>query len=83
MSSRFKKRRAGIHSCGVGTESLKTTSLGDHKSLRACNPGLFGRQARLSRLENEVLGTEAGLKTLEDSLMRSNDALMEKRRSSV
>ncbi|MGO9121369.1 MAG: IS1380 family transposase [Desulfomonilaceae bacterium] len=33
-------------------------------------------QSRLSRLENEVLGTEAGLKALEDSLMRSNDALM-------
>ena len=33
-------------------------------------------QSRLSRLENEVLGTESGLKALEDSLMRSNDTLM-------
>ena len=40
-------------------------------------------QSRLSRLENEVLGTEAGFQALEDSLMRSNDALMRRRRSNV
>ncbi len=33
-------------------------------------------QSRLSRLENEVLGTEAGLTALENALTRSNDALM-------
>ncbi len=32
-------------------------------------------QSRLSRLENEILGTEAGLKALENALMRSNDTL--------
>jgi len=37
-------------------------------------------QSRLSRLENEVLGTESGLKALEDSLMRSNDALMRRKK---
>ncbi|MGO9571456.1 MAG: IS1380 family transposase [Desulfomonilaceae bacterium] len=33
-------------------------------------------QSRLSRIENEILGTEAGLKALENALMRSNDTLM-------
>jgi hypothetical protein len=33
-------------------------------------------QSRLSRLENEVLGTEAGLTSLENDLTRSNDALI-------
>ena len=33
-------------------------------------------QSRLSRLENEVLGTEAGLTSLENALTRSNDAPM-------
>ena len=37
-------------------------------------------QSRLSRLENEDLGTEAGLKALEDALMRSNDALMKRKK---
>ena len=37
-------------------------------------------QSRLSRLENEVLGTEAGFQALEDSLMRSNDALMRRKK---
>jgi hypothetical protein len=37
-------------------------------------------QSRLSRLENEVLGTQAGLQSLEDSLMRSNDALMRRKK---
>jgi Transposase DDE domain group 1 len=36
-------------------------------------------QSRLSRLENEVLGTEAGLRALEQALMRSNDALMKRK----
>jgi hypothetical protein len=36
-------------------------------------------QARMSRLENEVLGTEAGLTALEDGLTRSNDALMKRK----
>jgi Transposase DDE domain group 1 len=36
--------------------------------------------SRLSRLENEVLGTEAGLKALENVLMRSNDALVRSKR---
>ncbi len=36
-------------------------------------------QSRLSRLENEVLGTDAGLQALEDSLMRSNDTLIRKK----
>jgi hypothetical protein len=33
----------------------------------------------MSRLENEVLGTEAGLTALEDGLTRSNDALMKRK----
>jgi hypothetical protein len=37
-------------------------------------------QSRLSRLENEVLGTEAGLQALEGSLMRSSDALMRRKK---
>ena len=37
-------------------------------------------QSRLSRFENEVLGTEGGLKTLEDGLKRSNDALMRRKK---
>ncbi len=37
-------------------------------------------QSRLSRLENEVLGTEGGLKALEDCLMRSNDALIRRKK---
>jgi hypothetical protein len=37
-------------------------------------------QARMSRLENEVLGTEAGLTALEDGLTRSNDALMKRKK---
>ena len=37
-------------------------------------------QLRLSRLENEVLGTDAGLKALEDLLMRSNDTLMKRKK---
>ncbi len=37
-------------------------------------------QSRLSRCENEVFGTEAGLQALEDSLMRSNDALVRKKK---
>ena len=37
-------------------------------------------QSRLSRLENEVLGTEAGLQALENSLTRSNDALMKRKK---
>jgi hypothetical protein len=37
-------------------------------------------QSRLSRLENEVLGTETGLKALEDALTRSNDALMRRKK---
>jgi len=36
-------------------------------------------QSSLSRLENEVLGTEAGLRALEQALMRSNDALMRRK----
>jgi hypothetical protein len=35
---------------------------------------------RLSRLENEVLGTEAVLTALEKALMRSNDALMKRKK---
>ncbi|MBI5569052.1 MAG: transposase [Desulfomonile tiedjei] len=38
-------------------------------------------QSRLSRLENEVLGTEGGLKSLEDCLMRSNDALIRRKKN--
>jgi hypothetical protein len=37
-------------------------------------------QSRLSRLENEVLGTEAGLTVLENGLMRSNDTLMRRKK---
>ena len=37
-------------------------------------------QSRLSRLENQVLGTEAGLKALEDALRRSNDALIRRKK---
>ncbi len=37
-------------------------------------------QSRLSRLENEVLGAEAGLQALENSLTRSNDALMRRKK---
>ena len=37
-------------------------------------------QSRLSRLENEVLGTEDGLKALENALTRSNDALMKRKK---
>jgi len=37
-------------------------------------------QSQLSRLENEVLGTEAGLQALENSLTRSNDALMRRKK---
>jgi hypothetical protein len=37
-------------------------------------------QSRLSRLENDVLGTEAGLQALENSLTRSNDALMRRKK---
>jgi hypothetical protein len=37
-------------------------------------------QSRLSRLENEVLGTEDGLKALEAALTRSNDALMKRKK---
>jgi hypothetical protein len=37
-------------------------------------------QSRLSRLENEVLGTEAGLAALENALMRSNDTLMKRKK---
>ena len=37
-------------------------------------------QSRLSRLANEVLGTEAGLKALKHSLMRSNETSMRRKR---
>src|SRR5208337_2713630 len=37
-------------------------------------------QSRLSRLGNEVLGTEDGLKSLENALTRSNDALMKRKK---
>jgi hypothetical protein len=37
-------------------------------------------QSRLSRLENEVLGTEDGLRALEAALTRSNDALMKRKK---
>ena len=37
-------------------------------------------QSRLSRLENEVLGTEAGLQALEDSLMRSKETRMRRKK---
>jgi len=37
-------------------------------------------QSRLTRLENEVLGTEAGLQALEDALVRSNDTLMSRKK---
>lgn len=37
-------------------------------------------QSRLSRLENEVLGTEDGLKALEAALTRSNDTLMRRKK---
>jgi len=39
-----------------------------------------GGQSRLSRLENEDLGTEAGLKALETALMRSIDTLMRRKK---
>jgi hypothetical protein len=34
----------------------------------------------LSRLENEILGTEDGLKALEEALVRSNDPLMKRKK---
>ena len=37
-------------------------------------------QSRLSSLENEVLGTEAGLKALEAALSRSNEALVKRKK---
>ena len=37
-------------------------------------------RSRISTLENKVLGTEDGLQALEDSLMRSNDALMQRKK---
>ena len=37
-------------------------------------------QSSLSRLENEVLGTEAGLDALQAALMRSNDSLMRRKK---
>src|SRR5271157_1521394 len=37
-------------------------------------------QSRLSRLENEILGTEDGLKALENALTRSNDTLMKRKK---
>ncbi len=37
-------------------------------------------QSRLSRLENEVLGTEDGLKAIEAALTRSNDTLMKRKK---
>ena len=37
-------------------------------------------QSRLSRLENEVLGTEAGLAALENALMRSSDTLIRRKK---
>jgi hypothetical protein len=37
-------------------------------------------QSRLSRLENEVLGTQDGLNALEAALTRSNDALMKRKK---
>src|SRR5208337_625307 len=37
-------------------------------------------QSRLSRLENEDLGTEAGLTALENALMRSNDTLIRRKK---
>jgi len=37
-------------------------------------------QSRLSRLENEVFGTEAGLTVLENALTRSNEALMRRKK---
>ncbi len=37
-------------------------------------------QPRLSRLENQVLGTEAGLKVLEDAVRRSNDPLIRRKK---
>jgi hypothetical protein len=37
-------------------------------------------RSRISTLENEVLRTKDGLKALEDSLMRSNDALMRRKK---
>jgi hypothetical protein len=37
-------------------------------------------QSMLSRLENELLGTEAGLKALEQALTRSNDPLMKRKK---
>ncbi len=36
-------------------------------------------QSMLSRLENDVLGNESGLKTLDDALLRSTDALLKKK----
>jgi hypothetical protein len=37
-------------------------------------------QSRLSRLESEVLGTEEGLRALENALTRSNDAFMRRKK---
>ncbi|MGO9567538.1 MAG: IS1380 family transposase [Desulfomonilaceae bacterium] len=37
-------------------------------------------QSRLSRLENEVLGTDEGLRALENALTRSNDALIRRKK---
>ncbi len=36
-------------------------------------------QSMLSRLENEVLGNEAGLKALDGALRRSTDALLRRK----
>ena len=41
--------------------------------------GFAASQSMLSRLENEILGTEQGLKTLEEAIQRSADALMSRR----
>ena len=37
-------------------------------------------QSMLSRLENEILGTEDGLKALEEAIVRSNDPLMKRKK---
>jgi Transposase DDE domain group 1 len=37
-------------------------------------------QSMLSRLENEVLGTDEGLRVLEDALTRSNETLMRRKK---
>lgn len=37
-------------------------------------------QSRLSRLENEVLGTEPGLPALKNALMRPNDTLRKRKK---